>query len=161
MVVERFNDGIDPQGGTLTQRGIDVGREVHGTQAVGTCPPARRHAAEDGCLLHPVDDPASATSPEDQGIGAFQHFNPLQIVQAPEILAVVPDPVEEEVGGGVLAPQGDLVAIALALADRGAGHIAQYVAEALLRLIIQLGARHDRDGLGHVDQQCVGPGRGH
>ena len=161
VVVERFDDGIDPQGGTLTERGIDVGGEVPGTEAVGTCPPARRCAAEDGCFLHPVYDPASAASPEDQGIGALQHFNPFQIVQAPEILAVVPDSVEEKVGRGILSSQGDLVAIALALADRGAGHIAQHVAEALLRLIIQLGTRHDRDRLGHVDQQGVCPGRGH
>ena len=121
---------------------------------------AGEQAAFVGRLLHPVDDAAAAAAAEDQRVGALQDLDPLDVVEAAVVLHVVAHAIEEEVGGGVLAAQGDLVAIALALADGDAGDVAQHVGDRVAGLVFQLLVRDHLDRLRHVDQRRVGLGRG-
>ena len=85
-----------------------------------------------GPLGHQIDGTADRTAGRhagEQRARALQHLDPLEIVQAAEILGVVPDPIQEEVGGCVLTPQGNLVAVALTLADGGTGDVAEHIAD--------------------------------
>ena len=88
------------------------------------CPPSGQRAVgvRRRPLQHPVDDPAAAAAPEDHRVGAFQHLDPVDIVEIAEILDVVANAIDEEVGGAAVAAKHDLVAIALAAAIGGAGH---------------------------------------
>ena len=109
-------------------------------------------------LRHPVDDAPARASPEDQGVGSLQRFDPLHVVEVAEILHVVAHPVHEERGGGVVPPHGDLVAVALALAHGDAGDVAGDVGHPQHRLVGDQRVADDRDRLGHVTQRRGGPG---
>ncbi len=67
-----------------------------------------------GALGDAIDDAAAAAAAENHRIGALEHLDPVDVVEVAEILDVVADAVDEEVGGGVVAAQGELVAVALA-----------------------------------------------
>ncbi len=151
---------VDPEGGGVAERRIQVERQVIGAEAVDAG--ARLHESPGGArsLLDPVDDAAAAAATEDQRVGALEDLDAFQVVQASVILGVVPHTVQEEVGGRVLTAQRDLVAIALALPHGHPGNVTEDVAETIERLVIQLGARNDVDTLRHVDQPGVGLGRG-
>jgi hypothetical protein len=82
--------------------------------------------ASSGCLVTRLTTPPPPPRPKIIALGPAQHLDPLQIVERAVILDVVAQPVDEEVGGGVIAAQRDLVAMPLALADRDAGQIAQH-----------------------------------
>ena len=65
-------------------------------------------------LEDPVDDSAAAAAAEDHRVGPLQNLDPVDIVEVAEILDVVADPVDEEIGRARIAAQHDLVAIAFA-----------------------------------------------
>ena len=160
MIGEVLVGGIDPQGGIVADGCVQIERQVVGPEAVRAGPCVEKPRGGAGRLLDAIDDAAAAAAAKNQRVRPLEDLDPLEIVQAPEVLDVIPHAVEEEVSGGVLAPQGDLVAIAFALSDGNARNIAQNVAEAVQRLIVELGAGHDIDALGHVEKRCVGLGRG-
>ena len=83
-------------------------------------------------------------------------FNPLDIIERPEILDIIANTIDEEVGSSILPPDGDLVAIAFALPDRCAGRVAKNIANILKRLIIKLFAGHHRNGLRRINQRRIG-----
>ena len=111
---------------------------------------------EAGALGDAVDDPAAAAAAEDHRVGAFEYLDPVEIVEVAEILGVVAQAVDEEIGGGVVAAQGQLVAIGLAGAGRRAGNEHQEVGDRAQRLVLDLRFGHDRDRLGHVAQRGEG-----
>ena len=143
----------------VAERLVDVAGQAHAALAVaggrGT-----RGAAEARPLGHPVDDPAAAAAAEDHRVGAAQHLDPVDIVEVAEILDVVADAVDEEVGGGVVAAQRDLVAIALAGAGRRAGDEGQHVGDRAQRLVLDLAFGNHRQRLRDVLDVGVGAGRG-
>jgi U3 small nucleolar RNA-associated protein 14 len=64
--------------------------------------------------------PPPPPRPKIMALG-LEHLDPLDVVEVAEILNVVAHPVDEEVGGGVVAAQRDLVAVAFAGPGRRAG----------------------------------------
>ena len=113
-----------------------------------------------GGLHHPVERAATHPSAEDQGVGALQRLDPLDVVEVAEVLHVVPHPVHEEAGGGVVAPDRGLVPVALTLGHRHPGHVAHDVGHALHLLVGDDALADHGDRLGDVAEQRVGLGRG-
>jgi len=83
-------------------------------------------------------------------------LDPLDIVERAEILDIIAYAIDEKIGGCILSPDGDLVAIAFTLADRSPRRIAENIADILKRLIIKLFAGYHRDRLRRIDQRRVG-----
>ncbi len=111
-----------------------------------------------GGLADPVDHATATAAPENQRIGAFQHFDAVDIVQGAVILRIVAQAVEIEVGSAFLTPDEDFVAMAFAAFQAHAGHIAQGLAQLGDGLVVDLVAGDDGDGLRHVDERGGGLG---
>ena len=108
---------------------------------------------EAGLLGHAVHDPAAAATAERHGVRALQGLDALDVVEVAVVLHVVAHAVQEEVGGGAVAADDDLVAVVLALVHLDAGGVAQDVAHARHELVAdELPGRHG-DGLGQVAQE--------
>src|SRR5206468_2235359 len=127
-IVEPLVDGVEPRLDGSAERAVDVQSCRPGAFLV------ERQVAVDETMRprplgHPVDHAAAAAAAEDHRIRTLQHLDPLEIVEAAIILDVVAKPVDEEVGGAAIAAQEDLVAIAFAERDRGAGYGAEEVAD--------------------------------
>ena len=152
---------LEERGCTVGQRGRDGGTEVEGSAIL-----ARRAKGESeltsggavGLFANAVDEAAGATAAEDQRVGAFQNFDALDGIEVAEILDVVADAIDEEVGSGGIAAQDGRIAVALTLGDPGAGHVARDVADAVHGLIVDEFAGDDADGLGDIDEGGVGLG---
>ena len=112
-----------------------------------------------GLFRHAVDHPATAAASKDHRVGALQHLDPLGVVKIAEILDVVADAIDEEVGGAGVAPDGRRIAVTLALAHADPRHIAHHIGHPLHRLIADQLVGDHRDRLGNVAQRRVGPGR--
>ena len=151
---------VDPYGCLVAQRGVEIGRKVPAAKAGDAGAGRAKAFVGHRGFLHAVDDAAAAAAAEDQRIGAFEDLDTLHIIKPAIILHVVAHAIEEEVCGGVLPAQRDLVTIALALPHGGAGHIAQHFAKAVLRLIVKLFAGDDMDSLRNVKNRSVGLGGG-
>ncbi len=106
-----------------------------------------------GLARRAVDHAAHAAAPENHRVGPLDGLDPLDVVQVAEVLDVVADAVDEEVGGRAVAAQNRRVAIALALADAHARHVADDVGHALHALVGNHRLRDDRDRLGHVPER--------
>ena len=107
-----------------------------------------------------VEHAADAAAPEDHGVRPLEGFDPLDVVDVAEVLDVVADAVDEEVGGRAVAAQDRRVAVALALREADARHVAGHVGHARHALVGDEGTRHDAHGLGHVAQRRRRPGGG-
>ncbi|GAB1408838.1 hypothetical protein MASR1M8_27580 [Thermomonas brevis] len=81
-----------------------------------------------------VDHAAAAAAAEHQRVGALQRLGALHVVDVADVLHVVADAVDEEVGGGTDAAQHWRVAVAFALRGADAGHVAEGVGQAGHRL---------------------------
>ena len=81
------------------------------------------------------------------------HFDPLDIVEAAEILDVVAQAIDEKVGGGVIAANGDLVAVAFALPCRQTGSQAHEIGDRAYLLIGDLLGGNHRDSLRHIEDR--------
>ena len=66
-------------------------------------------------LEYAVDDTTPAAAPENHGIWTLQNFNPRHVVKITEILDVVTNAIDEEVGIAALAPNDEIVAVGFAL----------------------------------------------
>ena len=112
-----------------------------------------------GGLHHPVERAATHPPAEDQGVGALQRLDPLDVVQVAEVLHVIPHPIHEEAGRGVVPPDRGLIAVALALGHRHPGHVTHDVGHAPHLLVRDDLLGDHGDGLGNVPEQGVGLGR--
>ena len=151
-------DAVDAHPHRIAERLVDIAGEAIAALAVA----GDRELAiglEAGALGDAVDDAAAAAAAEDHRIGPAQHLDPVGIVEVAEILGVVADAVDEEVGGRVVAAQRDLVAVALAGAGHRAGDIGQDVGDRAERLVLDLRLGHDRERLRDVLDVGVGLGR--
>ena len=104
--------------------------------------------------------PPPPPRPKIIALGPLQHLDPLDIVEIAEILRVVADAVDEQIGGGVVAAQGELVAIAFAGAGRRAGHEQQHFGDRAQCLVLDLLRGDDGQRLRDVADRGVGAGAG-
>jgi hypothetical protein len=74
-------------------------------------------------LERTVDETAAGASAKGQRTRSFQEFHALGVVEVAEILDVVAEPVDEEIGAGIDAADDEFVPIALALMDRDAWNV--------------------------------------
>ena len=86
-------------------------------------PERRGEALASRTFEHSIDHAAAAAAAEDESVRALENLDAFEIVEIAEILDVVAHAVEKEVGCRVIATQGDLVAVPLALSDQHAGRI--------------------------------------
>ena len=156
MAVEIFVNRVDPYSCNIAQWRVDICRYIIRVKAVEAGLPCINNIIAQRRLLHAVDNAAAAAATKDKGIRPFENFDPFDVVQTAIILDIVTHAIEEEVSGGVLPTQRNLVAIAFTLAHCCPRNIAQDVRKRMMCLIIQLIAGHDVDGLGNIHQRRVG-----
>ena len=109
-----------------------------------------------GLLGDPVDQAAGTAAAKNHGIGALQDLDPVDVVEVAVVLHVVAHAIDEEVGGRAVAAEHGRIAVAFALRDADAGHVAGHVADAPHRLVIDQLAGDDGDGLRHIHQGRIG-----
>ena len=112
-----------------------------------------------GFLQCPVDQPAAGAAAEDQRARPFEDFEALRVVEIPEILDVVTEAIDEEIGAGIDTTDHEFVAVALALMDGDAWNVARHLRQALKALIPDEFLAHDGDRLRNIHQRRVGLGR--
>ena len=111
---------------------------------------------EVGGLGDAVDHTAAAAAPEQQGIGAFEHFDPFDVIERAIVLRIVADAVEVEIGSRRLTADRDLIAVALALIENDTRDIAQRIIELFEPLIVEPLAPQRRDTLRRIEQRGAG-----
>ena len=114
--------------------------------------------AEYRALGHAVHHATCAAAAEDHAAGALQDFNAFQVVQVAENLRVVTHAVDKKIGGGAVAAQNDLVAVAFALVRQHARNVTEYVGQALHRLVLHQLAWHHAYRGGYFLERLVGLG---
>ena len=154
VFINRIEPGAAPVGDNRIEIGAQPPRAETVDSGVGT-----GKAVCLGCLGDAVDDAAAAAAPEDHGVGALHDLEPFDIVEVAIILNIVAQAIDEEIGGGVVAAQCRLVAMALALAGGGAGDITQRIGDRQNRLVVEPVARQDVYSLRHIEQWRVGARR--
>lgn len=97
-----------------------------------------------------VDHTAATAAPECQGIASPEQFDALDVVRVPEVLGVVANAIDVEIGGRRIPTDHGCIAMSLALRHRDAGDVARDVTHGLHRLVGQLCPWHDRDGLRYI-----------
>ena len=106
-----------------------------------------------------VDDAAHAAAAEDHGVGALERFHAVDVVDVAEVLDVVADTIDEEVGGRAVTAQDRRVAIAFALREADPRHVPGDVRHAGHALVSDQRARDHADGLRDVAQRRSRLGR--
>ena len=137
-------------------------REILEAEGAYVAPTAAEHegalaklAAEDAAV---VEKAAARAAAEGQRGRPLQDLDALSVVEITEILHVVAKTVDEEVRAGIHAADHQFVAVALALVDRDAGHIAGDVGEALKALVPDEVLCQHAQRLRNIDQRRVGLG---
>src|SRR3546814_14109249 len=77
-----------------------------------------------GLGSHAINHAADSATAKDHRVRTFEHLHPLDIVEIAELLGVVADAVDEEIGRRAVAPEDRRVAIAFALREGAAWPIA-------------------------------------
>ena len=160
VVVEFLIGGVDAGADGVGQRRAEVRRQRPATERVNAGIGAHAGAVIFGGLGYAVDHPAAAAPAKDQRVGALQHFDTLGVVERAVVLRIVTQAIDEEIGGGALPAQGDLVAVAFALAQHDARDEAQRLGQRIDALIVQLFAADHVHRLRHIDQRGAGLGCG-
>ena len=76
---------------------------------------------------------ANAATAEDHGVRTLERLDALDVVEVAEVLDVVADAIDEEVRCRAVAAQDRRVAIAFALREADARHVAGHVGHAGMR----------------------------
>ncbi|MCY1514658.1 hypothetical protein D9M68_492070 [compost metagenome] len=146
------------------ERGSAVGKhaaDVSLGAAVGPHAVAQREIGDvDARLLgDAVDQAAGRAAPVQHRRRALDHFDAVHVGQVAEVQRVIADAIDELVGDRGEATDRDLVALAVAMRERHAGHVLQRVLHRRGVLVAHhLGGDHV-DGLRDVAQRCFGLGR--
>ena len=98
----------------------------------------RAIVAEARLFENAIDDPAAAAAAEDHRVRPFQDLDPVDVVEVAEVLDVVSNGIDEEIGGARIAAQDEGVAIALAGIVGCAGHEQEHVADRAQLLVLDL-----------------------
>ena len=153
-----FVEGVDAEAGVafaIADAGADVqraalavtGAELHGASAM---------VSAVGLAGDAVDHATAAATAEDHRIRAFQRFDAFHVVGVADVLHVIAHAIDEEIRGRAVAAHDRSVAVAFALGDADAGHVAQGIGEAGHRLVgDQLVGDHGHC-LRHVEQGGIG-----
>ena len=158
VVVQFLVEGVQAECRAFGNGRVHVGSDFPCAKRVDADLAAHEEAVGGGCLLDTIDNAAAAAPTEDEGIRAFQDLDAFDVIEVPKILDVVAHTIEEEVGGGVLPAQRDLVTIAFALADGDARDVAKDIRKTSMCLVLDLFASYGVDRLGYVDKRCIGLG---
>ncbi|MNP03901.1 hypothetical protein D3C76_957990 [compost metagenome] len=111
------------------------------------------------CLADPVDDAALAATAIQYRCRPLQHFDPLDVVQVADVLAVVANTVQIEVVAGLEAADAYAVKTGVgAAAD--VGDTLQRLAQRVAAVIQHIGGFHRIDGLRHITHGRRGAGCG-
>ena len=148
-----IGQGVEAEGAPRAQRLVEIDGNPFGTEAVEVRRKGGEGLRSGRNFGHPIDDAATATPPKEQRIGAPEHFHALEVVQGPEILHVVPKPIEKEIGGGVLTPDGELVPVVFPLPDahpRGVLHDVRHAHVGLLPKLLRI---HNGNRLRHIQKE--------
>ena len=151
IVVEFLVRRVEAQRDIVAERLVRVTQNGEGAEIVDRGLATDARTAEHRGLGHAIDRAAARATPEDQGIGALQHFDSLDIVERAVILRVVAQAVDVEIGSRFLAADKHFVAVAFAALHADAGDIAQCIVQLADRLIFQLVFGDEADALGNVD----------
>ncbi len=123
----------------VNPRGPDGHRLVQAPAHIGRQPPVvpravlQRHLGRrspGGLTCDAVDDPADTSASEDHRVRSLQSFDAIHVVDIPEVLNVVADPVHEEVRCRTVAAEDGRVAVPLSLRDPDTRHVAGHVGHA-------------------------------
>ena len=113
-----------------------------------------------GLAGHPVDEATGAAASEDHRVRALQRFSALDVVNVADVLHVIANAIHEEIRSGAVAPEHRRIAVAFALGNADARHVAGQFGHAGDGLVgDQLVGDHG-DRLRHVEQGRVGLGGG-
>ena len=148
-----IGQGVEPEGALPPEGLVHIQREPFGAEAVDIGRQGGESLRRGGHLGHPIHHPAATAAPEEQRIGAPKHFHAFKIVEGPEILHVVSESIEKEVRGGVLSPDGELVAMVFPLSDAYPRGVLHHVGHAYVGLLPKLLRVHHGDGLGHIQKE--------
>jgi hypothetical protein len=140
---------VETEGEAGAQGLIDVGG--HALAAVGSA--LERHLVyglEAGLLGDAVDDSPAAPAAEGHRVRTLEGLHALEVVEVAVVLDVVAHPVEEEIGGRVVAADDDLVPVVFSLVGPDARQVAHDVGHARHLLVEDELPGGDRDRLRHV-----------
>src|SRR3982751_6551850 len=98
----------------------------------------------------PGDHTSTTTAAEDHGVGTFQGFDTLDVVQITEVLGIVADTIDEEISSRRITSDRGLIPISFALSHRHAGNVACNIGHVLHRLILDQGAADHGYRLGNI-----------
>ena len=156
VVVELLVSAGHAQAEILRCVEIDVARQRKGRERIDRSIEIDEAGRDVRRLADAVDRAAAAPASEDEGVGTFQDFDPLDIVEGAEILRIVTQSVEIEVGRGFLTADENLVAMSFARFQGDARNVAQRVVQLAQALVFQLVFGQNGDALRNVEQGSFG-----
>ena len=153
VIGECFVKPVQTQRGAVAEADVAVNRTIPAAEAVDRTRDIGLVLANERAFGDTIDDAATATAPKNHSIGAFVHFNAVDIIKTAEILDVIAQSIDEKVRCRIVAAQRNLVAVPLALARRHAGQQADEIGNRPDRLIADLLIGDDVDCLRHVEDR--------
>ncbi|MNG94615.1 hypothetical protein D3C79_536280 [compost metagenome] len=136
--------------------GTEVGIQAAQVFAAGLRLDART-AAVLRRLAHPVDDTALAATAIKHRCRPLEHFDPLDVMQVADVLAVVANAVQVEVVAGLEAADAHAVKAGVgAAAD--VGDATECLAQVIAAVVQDVAGLHRVDGLGHIAGRRSGAG---
>ena len=109
-----------------------------------------------GGLGHAVQQPTGAAAAEDHRVRTLERFDALDVVGVAVVLHIIAHAVDEEIRGRTVAAEHQPVAIAFALGNTDARHVAHRVGHALHSLVPHLLLGDHADRLRHILQRGIG-----
>ena len=157
--IGRFGHSVQPPCYRIAQLVADIDRA---TELVVAAEGDTRftNVTEHRTFGHAIDDAARTTAAEDHTAGTLQNFDALKVIEIPENLCIIANPVDEKVCRRAVTAQHDLVAVALALMHEDARNVAKDVAHALHRLVLHHLLRNHGDRCWDLLERRIGLGKG-
>ena len=112
-----------------------------------------------GLLERAIEQAAAGAASEGDRGRSLEDFDALRVVDVAEILHVVTEAVDEEVGAGIDAANDQFVAVAFALMHGNAGRVPRHIGQVLIALVPDEFLADHGQRLRDVDDRRVGLGR--
>jgi len=150
--------GVHAQCRTVAQRLVDVGAQRKSAPGIYAGIGSDELFGQLSALGDTVDRPAARAAAKDQCVCALENFDPFDIIERAEILKIVAQPIDVEIGGGLLSANEHFVTVAFAGLERDAGNVPQCVIQRSDALVVELVFGQHADRLRHIDQRGRGLG---
>ena len=115
MVIQPLGHRVDSEGYAVTQADIEVPLQTACAERICVASQLREATANLRFLGHTVKNAAGTAPPKQQCIRAPQHFNLLEVIQRAVVLDVIPNAVDEKIGGRAHPPEHHCVPMSLTL----------------------------------------------